>query len=54
MENDLELRIERLPEGPYLATSEKVQGLVVQAATVAEVIEIAKDIAQKLREAGSH
>ena len=40
-----------MPEGFYLATSDNVQGLVAQGRTIAETIEIAKDIAKKLIEA---
>jgi len=42
------LEIEKLPEGYYLATSSDVQGLVAQAKTFEKVVEIAKDIAEKL------
>jgi predicted RNase H-like HicB family nuclease len=47
------LRIERLPEGVYLATSDDVQGLVAQGRTIQETIEIARDVAKKLIEAQS-
>jgi predicted RNase H-like HicB family nuclease len=47
------LHIERLPEGLYLATSESIQGLVVQGRTIAETLEIARDVAKKLLEAQS-
>lgn len=47
----VELNIEKLPEGYYLATSEQVQGLVAQGSTINETIEIAKDIARKILEA---
>jgi len=47
----LDLHIEKLPEGLYLATSDKIQGLVAQGRTISETIEIAKDIAKKLIEA---
>jgi predicted RNase H-like HicB family nuclease len=39
-----------LPEGVYFATSDDVQGLVAQGRTIAETIEIARDIAKKLIE----
>jgi predicted RNase H-like HicB family nuclease len=45
------LHVERLPEGGYLATSEAIQGLVAQGRTVAETLEIARDIARQLLEA---
>jgi len=51
MEKILHLHIEKLPEGVYLATSESVQGLVAQGRTVAETLEIARDVARKLIEA---
>lgn len=51
MEKLLTLRIEKLPEGVYLATSESIQGLVAQGRTIAETIEIAQDVAKKLFEA---
>ncbi|HDR50656.1 MAG TPA: DUF1902 domain-containing protein [Mariniphaga anaerophila] len=50
MERIVNLHIEKLPEGYYLATSENIQGLVAQGRTVAETIEIAKDVAKKLFE----
>lgn len=51
MEKLLNLHIEKLPEGVYLATSDSIQGLVAQGRTVNETIEIARDIAKKLIEA---
>jgi predicted RNase H-like HicB family nuclease len=51
MEKIVNLHIEKLPEGFYLATSDNVQGLNAQGRTIAETIEIAKDIAKKLLEA---
>ena len=51
MEKLLNLHIEKLPEGLYLATSDDIQGLVAQGRTVNETIEIARDIAKKLIEA---
>jgi len=51
MERILNLHIEKLPEGLYLATSDNLQGLVAQGRTIAETIEIAKDVAKKLIEA---
>jgi predicted RNase H-like HicB family nuclease len=53
MERTINIHIERLPEGVYLATSEDLQGLVAQGRTVAETLEIAKDVARKLIEAQS-
>jgi predicted RNase H-like HicB family nuclease len=51
MEKILNIHIEKLPEGLYLATSDQIQGLVAQGRTVAETIEIARDVARKLLEA---
>lgn len=51
MEHLVNIHIEKLPEGFYLATSEDVQGLVAQGRTVAETIEIARDVARRLLEA---
>ena len=50
-ERIIHLHIERLPEGVYLATSVDIQGLVAQGRTVAETLEIARDVARKLLEA---
>ena len=50
-EHLIKLHIERLPEGFYLATSEDIQGLLAQGRTIAETLEIARDVAQKLLEA---
>lgn len=47
----VQLRIERLPEGCYLATSDEIPGLVAQGRTVTEALEITRDVAKKLREA---
>jgi len=51
MEYLLKIHIEQLPEGVYLATSEDLPGLVAQGRTVAETLEIARDVARKLLEA---
>jgi len=50
MERVVNLHIEKLPEGYYLATSDSIQGLVAQGRTISETIEIAKDVAKKLLE----
>lgn len=36
MEHVIQLHIEKLPEGVYLATSDEVQGLVAQGRTIQE------------------
>ena len=51
MDRIVNLHIEKLPEGVYLATSDEVQGLVAQGRTIQEAIEIARDVAKKLLEA---
>ena len=53
MESVINIKIEKLPEGYYLATSEEIQGLVAQGNTINETLEIAKDVAKKLLEAKS-
>jgi predicted RNase H-like HicB family nuclease len=53
MERIVNLHIEKLPEGVYLATSDEVQGLIAQGRTIQETIEIARDVAKKLIEAQS-
>ena len=51
VEHVIQLHIEKLPEGMYLATSDEVQGLVAQGRTIQETIEIARDVVKKLIEA---
>ena len=51
MEQIVNLHIEKLPEGIYLATSDEIPGLVAQGRTVTETLEIARDVAKKLLEA---
>lgn len=53
MEHMIQLHIEKLPEGVYLATSDDVQGLIAQGRTIQETIEIARDVAKKLIESQS-
>jgi predicted RNase H-like HicB family nuclease len=53
VERVVQLHIEKLPEGIYLATSDDVQGLVAQGRTIQETLEIARDVAKKLIEAQS-
>ncbi len=50
MERIINVHIEKLPEGVYLATSEDIQGLVAQGRTAIEALEIARDVARKLIE----
>ncbi|MDA8135918.1 MAG: type II toxin-antitoxin system HicB family antitoxin [Desulfobacteraceae bacterium] len=51
MEKIINIHIERLPEGVYLATSDDIPGLLAQGRTVTEALEIARDVARKLLEA---
>ena len=46
----VQVTLEPLPEGGYLATSTELPGLVAQGRTAAETIEIAQDVARKLIE----
>jgi len=51
MEQIINIHVEKLPEGVFLATSQDVPGLVAQGRTVTEALEIARDIVRKLMEA---
>ena len=51
MELAIQVQIEALPEGLFLATSDELPGLVAQGRTVAEALEIARDVARRLIEA---
>ena len=53
MEKLLNIHVQKLPEGVYLATSNELPGLVAQGRTVTETLEIARDVARKLIEAKS-
>ncbi len=46
----LEVNVESLPEGGYLATSDDFPGLVAQGRTMAETLELAQDVARRLVE----
>ena len=48
VERLINVHIERLPEGYYLATSDALPGLIAQAATLAETLEIAQDVAKQI------
>jgi len=50
MEGFITLNIEKLEEGGYLATSDEMEDLIAQGDTIAETLEIAKDVAEKLIE----
>jgi predicted RNase H-like HicB family nuclease len=51
VETIINLHVEALDEGGYIATSEDLQGLVAQGRTVQETLEIAQDVARRLLEA---
>ena len=51
MERIINIHIEKLSEGVYLATSDDIQGLVAQGRTATEALEIARDVARKLIDA---
>ena len=46
----LDIQIEPLPEGGFLATSTALPGLVAQGRTASEAVEIARDVARRLLE----
>lgn len=46
----INLHIEPLEEGGYVATSPDVPGLVAQGRTIVETTEIARDVARKIAE----
>ena len=46
----LNIKIEPLEEGGFLATSKEIPELLAQGRTVAETMEIAQDVARKLVE----
>ncbi|MDT8409047.1 MAG: DUF1902 domain-containing protein [Wenzhouxiangellaceae bacterium] len=47
----INLHIEKLPEGVYLATCDDLPGLVAQHRTSQETLEIARDVGKKLLQA---
>ncbi len=51
MELAIRIHVEQLPEGLFLATSDELSGLVAQGRTVAEALDIARDVARKSIEA---
>jgi predicted RNase H-like HicB family nuclease len=50
MEYKLNLHIEQVENGQYMATSPDVPGLVAQGRTIRETVEIAEDVAKKIME----
>ena len=50
MEVLLNLHLEKLPEGVYLATSDDLPGLLAQGRTAVETLKIAQDVAANLIE----
>ena len=51
MEVAIHIHVEELPEGLFLATSDELPRLIAQGRTVAEALDIARDVARKLIEA---
>lgn len=51
MERMIQIHVEKLPEGMYLATSDDIQGLAAQGRTVNDTLEIARDVARRLLDA---
>jgi predicted RNase H-like HicB family nuclease len=51
MEIAIRVQVEEMAEGAFLATSDEVPGLVAQGRTVAEALDIARDVARKLIDA---
>ncbi|MBI2300407.1 MAG: type II toxin-antitoxin system HicB family antitoxin [Armatimonadetes bacterium] len=49
-EATIRLHIEPLEEGGYLGTSPDVPGLIVEADSLSEVVEIAQDVARGIAE----
>lgn len=50
MEIAIQVQVEQLPEGVFLATSEEIPGLIAQGRTVAEALDIAKKLIEARRE----
>lgn len=48
VERLINVHIEKLPEGYYLATSDALPGLIAQASTLTETLQIAQDVAKQL------
>jgi len=46
----IQLHIEPLEEGGYVATSPDVPGLVAEGRTIVETVQIAQDLARKIAE----
>lgn len=50
MDRIIRLHIERLPEGEFLATSDDVQGLLVEASTMRELLALVPQVVAMLEE----
>ena len=50
MERLINIKLEKLNEGGYLATSKDFEDLMAQGETIEETLEIAQDVAEKLIE----
>ncbi len=53
MEGTIQIHIEKLPGGLYLAASDDIQDLVAQGRTITETLEIARDVVKNLMESQS-
>jgi len=51
MELVIGIHVEQLPEGLFLATCDELPGLIAQGRTVAEALDIGRDLARKLIDA---
>ncbi len=48
VERLINVHIEKLPEGYYLATSDALPGLIAQAPSLSETLKIAEDVAKQI------
>ncbi len=48
VERLINVHIEKLPEGYYLATSDALPGLIAQATSLSETLDIARDVAKQI------
>jgi predicted RNase H-like HicB family nuclease len=48
VERLINVHIEKLPEGYYLATSDALPGLIAQATSLSETLKIAEDVAKQI------
>jgi predicted RNase H-like HicB family nuclease len=50
MERIITVHVRKLPQGPYLVTSDDLQELIAQGETAADALDIARDVANRLLE----